>query len=210
MAIDEQEIVLGLLNEVERNSALSQRAIAKNLGIALGLTNACLHRCIKKGFVKVSQAPANRYLYYLTPHGFAEKSRLTAEYLVQSFGFFRTARKQCDSILDQCAARGYQRMALVGASELSEIMSITAADHHPVRLVGIIDPLIGKTSFAGLPVVAKREDLAEHDAVIITALAGGQALFDALASDLSPTRVLVPPMLRVKTTGQEAAISRSG
>jgi len=28
--------------------------------------------------MKIKQAPANRYVYYLTPKGFAEKSRLTA------------------------------------------------------------------------------------------------------------------------------------
>ena len=45
-----------------------------------------------KGLVKMSQVPLNRYAYYLTPQGFAEKSRLTAEYLSVSFNFFRRAR----------------------------------------------------------------------------------------------------------------------
>src|SRR5271157_1367844 len=88
-------IVLGLLESVERDGAQSQRKLASDLGIALGLANAYLKRCVHKGLVKVGQAPARRYAYYLTPQGFAEKSRLTATYLSHSFSFFREARAQC-------------------------------------------------------------------------------------------------------------------
>ena len=95
---DNQRIMLGLLESVERDGGQSQRRLAAELGIALGLVNAYLKRCIKKGLVKVSEAPARRYAYYLTPHGFAEKSRLTVEYLGFSFSFFRRARAECAEI----------------------------------------------------------------------------------------------------------------
>ena len=42
--------------------------------MALGLTNAYLKRCIRKGFIKVTQIPANRYAYYLTPRGLQKKA----------------------------------------------------------------------------------------------------------------------------------------
>ena len=98
VAASEVEITLGLLNAIERDSRLTQRTLANELGIALGLANTYLRRCAKKGFIKVSQAPAKRYAYYLTPQGFAEKSRLTARYLTQSFNLFRHARTQCDDL----------------------------------------------------------------------------------------------------------------
>src|SRR4051812_41234808 len=88
---EDDRIVLSLLNSVE-DGAQSQRRIAEDLGIALGLVNAYLKRCVKKGLVKVRHAPARRYAYYLTPQGFAEKSRLTVEYLSYSFSFFREAK----------------------------------------------------------------------------------------------------------------------
>ena len=91
----EAEITLGMLNAVEENSVLTQRSLARELGIALGLANAYLKRCVTKGYIKVTHAPAKRYAYYLTPQGFAEKSRLTAQYLAISFDFFRLARSQC-------------------------------------------------------------------------------------------------------------------
>jgi DNA-binding MarR family transcriptional regulator len=82
---EDERIVLDLLTSVEQDGKRSQRRIAAELGIALGLVNAYLKRCVKKGLVKVHDAPARRYAYYLTPHGFAEKSRLTVQYLTDSF-----------------------------------------------------------------------------------------------------------------------------
>src|SRR5258708_8497310 len=88
---ENERILLGLLASVERDGAQSQRKLASELGIALGLVNAYLKRCVKKGLLKVSEAPARRYVYYLTPQGFAEKSKLTVDYLAYSFSFFRQA-----------------------------------------------------------------------------------------------------------------------
>ena len=73
---------------IERDNAITQRALAGELGIALGLANAYLRRCVRKGLVKMHQVPINRYAYYLTPQGLSEKSRLTAEYLAVSLDFF--------------------------------------------------------------------------------------------------------------------------
>src|ERR1700674_1411997 len=95
---EKARIMLGLLESVARDSAQSQRHLATELDIALGLVNTYLRRCIKKGLVKVSSVPARRYAYYLTPKGFTEKSRLTVEYLSSSFGFFRQAKADCSQI----------------------------------------------------------------------------------------------------------------
>src|SRR5450631_4850371 len=106
---EDERIVLNLLSSVD-DGAQSQRRIAEELGIALGLVNAYLKRCVKKGLVKVSQAPARRYAYYLTPQGFAEKSRLTVEYLSYSFSFFRQAKADCSALIAQARARGFSRV----------------------------------------------------------------------------------------------------
>ena len=47
------EILLELLNVVHENSDLTQRSMANQLGIALGLANTYLKRCIRKGYIKV-------------------------------------------------------------------------------------------------------------------------------------------------------------
>src|SRR5258708_12623507 len=83
--VEQTRIVLGLLEYVGRGGEQSQRRLASELGVALGLANAYLKRCVKKGLVKVRQAPARRYAYYLTPRGFAEKSRLTLQFISHPF-----------------------------------------------------------------------------------------------------------------------------
>src|ERR1700684_881841 len=121
-------LVLGLLTSVEADGARSQRRIAADLGVALGLVNAYLKRSIKKGLVKVSQAPARRYAYYLTPQGFSEKSRLTIKYLSSSFSLFRKAKEDFAKVFDLARARGMERIVLAGKSDLSEIAILCAVD----------------------------------------------------------------------------------
>ncbi len=75
----EEALTLALLDAIEARSDLTQRHLADRLGVALGLANSYLKRCVRKGWVKITQTPINRYLYYLTlmPQGFSETSRLT-------------------------------------------------------------------------------------------------------------------------------------
>jgi len=195
----EIEITLGLLNAVHDNSTLSQRSMAKELGIALGLANSYLKRCIKKGLIKANQAPANRYAYYLTPKGFAEKGQLTVRYLTMSFDFFRHARTHCADIFDFCAARNWTRIGLVGASDLGEI-AILCAREHPIEFVGFIDPDFDAEMFSGLPVYSDVADMDTADAYVIVDLTAPQAAFDALKQTVQSERILAPRLLNVSRT----------
>src|SRR5438874_12922271 len=86
------KMMLDLLESVDRESEQSQRTMAVRFGVALGLVNAYLKICIKKGYVKVRRMPAHRRAYLLTPKGFAEKSRLTVLLLSKQLEQFRRAR----------------------------------------------------------------------------------------------------------------------
>jgi DNA-binding MarR family transcriptional regulator len=178
-------IVLGLLESVERDGAQSQRKLASDLGIALGLVNAYLKRCVKKGLLKIGQAPARRYAYYLTPHGFAEKSRLTVEYLSSSFSFFRRAREDCSSALEAAHARGWNRIALIGVSDLAEIATICAKAR--------------RDRFVGIPVVASLDAVpGGFDALVITDLATTRDTVKATLTSLEAERIFVPALLGLR------------
>ena len=196
-ASNETEITLGLLNAIERDSTLTQRNLASELGIALGLANTYLKRCAKKGLIKMSQAPAKRYAYYLTPRGFAEKSQLTARYLTQSFNLFRHSRKQYDDLLAFCATRGWRRVAFAGVGDLAEIAVLCAANHG-LKATGVLGGDHPREElFHGLPVVGRLKDLGPVDAVIITDMKTPQAVFDALVQVFPRERVLTPRLLSV-------------
>lgn len=68
-----ESLTLEILEAIEKRDNVTQRHLADSLGVALGLANSYMKRCVRKGLIKVHQAPANRFLYYLTPKGFVEK-----------------------------------------------------------------------------------------------------------------------------------------
>lgn len=194
----EAEITLGLLNAVHEDSGLTQRSAARNLGIALGLTNAYLKRCIRKGYIKVRQIPSNRYAYYLTPQGFAEKARLTTEYLSHSFTFFRQAREQCTDALSTCAANGWTNVALAGAGDLAEIAVLCGHNMNgAVTLQCVIDREETAAHCAGLPLVGTPAPQGTIDAIILTDLRMPQQTFDGLRDRFPAERILTPPLLQV-------------
>jgi len=187
----EDEIVLGVLDVVERDPTVTQRSVARELGIALGLANAYLKRCIRKGLIKVGQVPRRRYAYYLTPQGFAEKSRLTATYLADSFSLFRTARSQCGDVFATAGARGQKRLALVGAGDLAEIAHLVARDHG-VDIVGVV----GWTGAADR-LAADVAALGQVDALMVTALAGSFEVYCAARAGFGDDHVYAPALLRL-------------
>ena len=184
-------IVLGVLDAVERNPTVTQRSVARELGIALGLVNAYLHRCLSKGLIKIGQVPPRRYAYYLTPRGMSEKSRLTATYLMDSFAFFREARTQCNELFQMLAARGQCRLALVGTGDLAEVARLVARDHQ-IEIAGIAP---ASTEAAGLSV--NLEGFGLLDAIVITALEQSRETFMAAVELMGAERVHAPALLRV-------------
>ncbi len=197
---DSDRLVLGLLTSLEADGMRSQRRIAAELGVALGLVNAYLKRAIKKGLVKVGQAPARRYAYYLTPQGFSEKSRLTIEYLSSSFSLFRKAKQDYGDVFDRAHALGLERVVLAGKSDLCEIAILCAVDG-PVTIVAVIDPDGESSRFIGVGVVRSYDEVGEpFDGVVITHLTRAKSVYDEAVAAFGTQRVLAPDLLGLRSS----------
>lgn len=167
------------------------------LGVSVGLINALIKRAVKKGLVKVREAPYKRYAYYLTPQGFTEKCRLVANYLEFSLGLFREARDQYADILREIRRRGIdRRVVLVGGGELAEI-AVLAAVGEGVTLLGIVDPGANAAVRYGIPVAASLASVGQFDVAIITDLTSPQEAYEALCNRLSESHVFAPEILRI-------------
>jgi hypothetical protein len=81
-------MLLGVLTSVDRNSNTSQRTISRELDVALGLANADLKRCLRKGLIKIKQVPRRRYAYHLTPKCLAKR-------VARAHNFTRLTRRVC-------------------------------------------------------------------------------------------------------------------
>lgn len=198
-------IMLSLLDAVEQDRAHSQRHLAAELGIALGLVNAYLKRCMKKGLVKVRQAPARRYAYYLTPQGFAEKSRLTVEYLSFSFGFFRQAKTDCSDLFRAAKHGGVESVLLVGQSDLAEIAALCAMEQS-ITIVGLVQPDATHDRFISLPIFPDFDSVTKpFDALLVTDVINARGTSEAAIARFGAGRVLVPELLRVRIRQQGGA-----
>jgi DNA-binding MarR family transcriptional regulator len=205
---ESSRIMLGLLDAVEQDRAQSQRLLASDLGIALGLVNAYLKRCVKKGLVKVRAAPARRYAYYLTPQGFAEKSRLTVEYLSYSFSFFREAKADCLGLFRAARGGGVKTVLLAGQTDLAEIAALCATESG-IEIVGIVQERATKPEFIGLPVFADFDEVpTSFDAVLITDVTNPHETCEAALVRFGHERVLIPELLRIRMKQPSEAAAR--
>jgi len=91
--------VLALL---ERNPDISQRDLAKALGISLGGVNYSLRALVEKGMVKAQNFSSSdkklAYGYILTPKGLAEKSMLTARFLKRKMDEYEALKAEIESL----------------------------------------------------------------------------------------------------------------
>ena len=192
----EETRTLEILQAIELKNDVTQRHLASHLGVALGLANSYLKRCVRKGLFMIHQAPANRYLYYLTPKGFAEKSRLTAEYLTYSFDFYRLAGESLTHIYRQCVNQNMTRILFCGASELAEIASIRAHEN-AITIIGTFDPDYEKSEFLHLPAWKTLDEVDDFDVCILTQLNNPAELYDLLSKNLDKSKILVPSILGI-------------
>jgi len=195
-----EALTLELLEAIEAKSDVTQRHLANRLGVALGLANSYLKRCVRKGLVKIKQAPANRYLYYLTPKGFAEKSRLTTRYLSDSFSFYRRAGESCARAFRQCEKAGWTRVGLFGASDLAEIAAIRAAESN-VSVKVVCDANAEQTSFVSIPIIRHFVADSSVDAWILTDFLNPADAFKELTKHCPRERIVVPDILGLSADG---------
>ena len=151
MAGANEQIVHRLLTAIENDAGVSQRRLSLDIGIAVGSVNWYLKRCLSKGLIKLKHAPVKRYLYYLTPNGFEEKSRLTTDYLQRSLELYRIGRQECSEFFRDCVAQGKVRIFLAGDGDLAEISCLSGLGTS-VQIKAVVDNLSERPSCVGVPV----------------------------------------------------------
>jgi DNA-binding Lrp family transcriptional regulator len=140
---------LKLLAAVEQDSRVTQRTLATQLGVALGLINIYLKRLARKGYIKCVNVRSNRLSYLITPRGIAEKARLTYEFMDYSLHLFGEVRQHLRGVLRECAA-AHRRVALYGRGEAAELAYLSLKESG-LEPVGVFD-MEGGREFLGIPV----------------------------------------------------------
>lgn len=115
---------LQLLNEIAEGDGITQRALAKKLGMALGLTNLYIKRLAKKGYIRIVNIKRSRLKYLLTPRGIAEKARLTYQFMEYSLGYYVSLRETFRRRLLPVSRSANRRVLLYGSGEVAEIAAL--------------------------------------------------------------------------------------
>ena len=114
---------LTLFNTVESKPEINQRQLARELDVSLGLTNTYFQRVLKKGWIRAQQVKPRRWLYFLTPNGALEKSRLSLFYLHRTLNSFRELKSKGDEHLRILSKKGVRGIHLCGEDDLIEVLS---------------------------------------------------------------------------------------
>jgi ribosomal protein S25 len=134
----EQMRDLRLLEELEKNPIVSQRELSHKFGIALGVTNACLRRMARKGWIRIRDLNPRRMGYYLTPKGMVEKTRLTIHLISFRLQHYSELKKVIADRLLEMHRDGLQRIVFYGVSDEMEVAYITLQGVN-LKLVGIVE-----------------------------------------------------------------------
>ena len=101
----EQEIRYKLLKLLTAESNLSQREMAKRMGISLGKTNYVLTELANKGIIKIKRfkSAVNKipYTYMLTPEGLEEKAKITLSFLKRKLVEYEEIKRQIKEIANE-------------------------------------------------------------------------------------------------------------
>jgi len=194
MSTSHDDYIGQLLEAIDCDCHVSQRSLARELGIALGLTNLLLQRLAMRGLIRVAKVKSRRVRYLLTPAGIAEKTRMSQRAFENAVARYRAARERLEDSFTTvsasfASASTDKPIVFYGTGEVAEI-GYVCLQNFDLRLVGVIDDS-GKSQFFDVPVFCGPEAALsavpshtrvvvatglERDAVLAKLLQGGAAM----------------------------------
>ena len=169
-----------ILSELSSNDSMTQREMSKSLGIALGLVNSYIKNLIAKGYVTVKSIPRKRYLYFLTPEGFTEKTRLTYHLHQDYTRIYREARSNLKSLFHDLRSSGVKKVVFAGADEVAELAYITLQETD-LELSGVADADASGKNFFGRdikPIIAIKD--MSYDCIVVTSYLKSEEIYQEL------------------------------
>jgi DNA-binding MarR family transcriptional regulator len=184
---------LNLLQELEKNPIISQRELSHKFGIALGVTNACLRRMARRGWIRIMNLDHRRIGYYLTPMGFAERAKLTLRLISWTVQHYSTLKDIIGESLLEMQNKGAERIVFYGVSDEMEIAYVSLQGSN-LKLVGIVEDeekMNQKEIFGFKLMEVSQVETLRPDAVLITSLTGLDKKKENLRKLLDTRRVQI-------------------
>jgi DNA-binding MarR family transcriptional regulator len=182
---------LQFLEELEKTPNLSQRELSNKFGIALGVTNACLKRMARRGWIRLGKIPPRRIGYFLTPKGFAEKAKLTMTFLSYNIHHYSRLKAMIGEKFLEMVSQGVNRVIFYGVSEEMEVAYVTLQGTG-MELVAIVDDNDG---VKGKNILGRKAQdpgeigRLEADAILITSIQDRDRILKSLKKKKNKVRL---------------------
>jgi predicted transcriptional regulator len=151
---------LDILQAIGENEEVTKRDLTHRLNIAGRLADRYIKQMVRKGLLKVKTAPTKRMLYWVTPKGFAEKARLSYEFVTYTYKMYRGCHRLASNMLHRLAEdEDVRRVVFYGAEPPAEIAAVSLPEND-IELVAVADE-----DYVG-------EECAGHKVISIDALDG--------------------------------------
>ena len=175
-----------ILQAIASGERVTQRSLASDLGVALGLTNLLIRRLVAKGYLKVAGMGTRHVRYLMTAAGWEALGRATRDSLENTVHLYTQTRELIRASLSGVSQRcsvdtdGRKRVVFYGAGDVAEIayVSLQSTD---LTLVGVVDDRRNGVFF-GLPILrpdrlsAARLGEIEYGHVVVTSVKHARAI----------------------------------
>ena len=105
-----EEIHYHVLKHIESNPSITQRELAKELGVSVGKVNYCLKALIDKGWIKANNFKNSNkklaYFYILTPSGLEQKAKITMNFLKRKMSDYEELKKEIEVLKNEVNNNG--------------------------------------------------------------------------------------------------------
>lgn len=127
-----------LLNDIARESKVSQLRLSGNAGIRASMVNGYLKMFERKGLMTKAGENRRRMTYHLTPEGLHRRQTLFRYYMNEIVGLYKRAKEEFVDQMAQVKEMGIDRVVLYGASDTGEIVSVIC-ERVGLHILGIVD-----------------------------------------------------------------------
>lgn len=165
------ELRESLIVELQRGANISQRALARRLGVAVGTVNRLLGEMVEAGYVQVSNRGVRPFAYRVTDDGQRYERRLGLEHYSSVLGSLRRLEQRIRAKLGELKSRGVERVVFYGAGDVMEA-TCRVAGAVGLQVVGVVDDDPAKQGAYNAGWVVEPPSAInelEPDAVLITA-----------------------------------------
>jgi len=144
-----------LLESIDGQRPVTQRGLASELGIALGLTNLLIRGLIRKGWVRIRRVSSRRVMYLITPAGAAARARLARAYFLETLDVYRESRERMRERLSEVSAairaesdgaNAHHPVVFYGGGPVAEV-GYVCLQETGLHLVGVVSPVPSRPFF---------------------------------------------------------------